>query len=113
MPEPIYSRRYPKEGENGPANGEAESGFSGHEKSDYARGQLRRDQIIRKVAEVTNRLECDVDIFEGTGTMLVKIYFDSPRIISGLDDMLSMAGPIAISDAKDGDNTVLSIFYDL
>lgn len=113
MPEPIYSKRYPREGKNGRANGALEFDFFGHEKWDYTRGQLRRDQIFGKVIEVTNRNECDVDIFEGIGTLLVKIYFNSPCFISELDGMFSMAGSIVISDAKNGQDTVLSIFYDL
>lgn len=86
MQEPIYSRRYPKDGEGGRAK-EA----SGKEKWDFLRGPLRRDMIFGKVVEVTNRSHSDVDIFEGNETMLVKIYFDFPSSICELDGMLSMA----------------------
>ena len=108
MQEPIYSRRYPKDGEGGRAK-EA----SGKEKWDFLRGPLRRDMIFGKVVEVTNRSHSDVDIFEGNETMLVKIYFDFPSSICELDGMLSMAYMISINAAKDGHDAVLSIFYDL
>lgn len=113
MPEPIYSKRYPKEERSALAKDRMAFGDWGKENWDFTRRQLRRDLIFGKVVEVTNRNECDVDIFEGSGTMLVKIYFDSPRVISELDGMFSMAGTIAISDAKNGRDTVLSIIYDI
>lgn len=113
MPEPIYSKRYPKKRKNGRA--EEGMGFEncGKEKWDFARGQLRRDMIFGKVVEVTNRNECDVDIFEGNGTMIVKINFDFPSCIYELDGVLGMASMISINAAKDGHDAVLSIIYDL
>lgn len=113
MPEPVYSRRYPRDGKSGRAKEAVEFEALGKEKLDFLRRQQRRNLILGKVIEVTNRSHCDVDVFEGNGTMLVKIYLDFPRAISELDGMLSMAGTIAISDAKDGHDVVLSIIYDL
>lgn len=113
MPEPIYSKRHPKEGKSGCEEESVEFEELGKEKWDFLRGQLRRDLIFGKVVEVTNRNECDVDIFEGNGTMIVKIYFDFPRSIYELDGVLSLANIISINSSKDGHDAVLSIIYDL
>lgn len=113
MPEPIYSRRYRKDEESRRAKKSMEFEALGKEKWAFLRGQLRRDVVFGKVVEVTNRNECDVDIFEGNGTMIVKIYFDFPSCIYELDGVLSLATMISINAAKDGHDAVLSIFYDL
>ncbi|MCM1150021.1 MAG: hypothetical protein NC319_08080 [Butyricicoccus sp.] len=113
MSEPIYSKRYPREGEGGRAKGKAEFEAPGSEKPDFARGQARRDMILRKVIEATSRSQCDVDIFEGNGTMLVKIYLDFRRSISGLAGMLRIAGTFSINDANNGPDSVLTVLYDL
>ncbi len=113
MPEPIYSRRYPRDGEGGRAKGGAEFESQGCEKAEPARGHARRDMILGKVIEATSRNRCDVDVFEENGTMLVKIYLDFRRSISGLAGMLRMAGTFSINDADNGPDSVLTILYDL
>lgn len=110
MPEPIYSKRYRKDER---ATDAMEFDAPGKEKCNFLRGQLRRDLIFGKVVEVTNRNECDVDVFEGNGTMIVKIYFDFPSCMYELDGVLSLATIISINASKDGHDAVLSIFYDL
>ncbi len=113
MPEPIYSRRYPRDGEGGCAKAAAESESLGSEKAGLARGHARRDMILGKVIEATSRSRCDVDVFEDEGTMLVKIYLDFRRSISELAGMLRMADTFSINDASDGPDSVLTILYDL
>lgn len=112
MPEPIYSRRYPKDGEEERPGDVMEIEDLGKGNRVYLREQ-RRDLIFGRVVEVTNNNRCDVDIFEGDETLLVKIYLDYPCNIHELNGMLGMASLISINSAKNGHDAVVSIFYDL